>query len=209
MKWAFLNNGTCYRFIQNLIGGTRARQLAIKQIMNLDLSLDQLSILDIGCGVGDVLKWIPRKWEYTGIDVTESYIKLASAEWGHRGRFMQGDASQIDTIIPPSSQDIILFLGVLHHLDFNTATRCLMGAKKCLKKTGFVFALEPAYWRGQTKISQFTMSLDRGAYIRELRDWYELGKNSFRNIKINYLPNALRIPYHKITIRMSQDIISS
>ena len=85
MKWAFLNNGTCYRFIQNLIGGTRARQLAIKQIMNLDLSLDQLSILDIGCGVGDVLKWIPRKWKYTGIDVTESYIKLGSAEWGHRG----------------------------------------------------------------------------------------------------------------------------
>ena len=72
--------------------------------MNLDLSLDQLSILDIGCGVGDVLKWIPRKWKYTGIDVTESYIKLASTEWGHRGKFLQGDASQIDTIIPAHQQ---------------------------------------------------------------------------------------------------------
>ena len=38
-------------------------------------------ILDYGCGVGDMFGYIKGKYDYTGIDINESMIKLAKEKY--------------------------------------------------------------------------------------------------------------------------------
>lgn len=204
MKWKFLSNGFIYGIVQDIIGGTRARKLAIERIIkdNPRLKGQELTVLDVGCGPGDILRWLPKSWKYFGIDISSDYIKLAKKKWSTRGMFVQGKSCDIINLVPQNSQDIILFLGVLHHLDSRQVVQSLINAKRVLKETGFVYALEPAFTNGQTKISKFIMQLDRGSFIREINDWEELCKSVFQKVEVRWLPGALRIPYYKITISM-------
>ena len=51
-------------------------------------------VLDIGCGPGDVLEFMPAV-EYTGFDISPGYIQAAQARFGSRGRFWCGDVGLV------------------------------------------------------------------------------------------------------------------
>ena len=44
-------------------------------------------ILDIGCGPGDILKYLPADVRYTGFDADAAYIAAARERFGARGEF--------------------------------------------------------------------------------------------------------------------------
>ena len=202
MKWRFLELGFCYRAVQDLIGGTRARRLAIERLLAFNGVGSSKAVLDVGCGVGDVLKWIPDNWSYIGIDISPEYIRLASSTWGKRGSFRVGSAADAHQVVAPESQDIVLFLGVLHHMDSATVTSVLESARRCLAPGGIAYALEPAFWSGQSAISRKVMSMDRGEFIRDVSEWRALCAKVFPSVEIDELPRALRIPYHKVTLTL-------
>lgn len=59
--------------------------------------IDGKSILDYGCGLGDFYKYLSmrfKNFQYTGIDITEEFIKRASASHPDV-EFIQGDIGQI------------------------------------------------------------------------------------------------------------------
>jgi len=200
MKWKILNSAVLYRLIQNIIGGTRARKLAIQKLSSvINLAKDK-SILDSGCGIGDVLRFLPNNISYYGIDLSSRYIKLAKATWGTRGKFFTGDICSAKTFFSKKSFDVVLFLGVLHHLNDVEAVNALWSARNCLKSTGIIFALEPAFIPRQSLVSRFFMNMDRGRYIRDIQEWKKLCSKSFKVVQVDPLPNALRIPYHKVTL---------
>ena len=204
MKWKFLEHGFCYRSVQNILGGTRARRLAVEKLLPMSADGAATSVLDVGCGVGDVLHWIPKSWSYAALDISPQYIGLASATWGQRGEFHVASACKAHEVVPLASQNIVLLLGVLHHMDSETVIASLESARRCLKPNGIVYALEPAYWPGQSKVSRWVMSLDRGEFIRDITGWREVCHRVFSNVEIAELPRALRIPYHKVTLTLSK-----
>jgi len=72
-----------------------------------------LSILDIGCYIGDFLSQVPSSWKKTGIDILPSAIKKArdkntSGVW-HVSKFEDIDLEE-------SGSDIITAWDVLEHI---------------------------------------------------------------------------------------------
>lgn len=62
------------------------------------LDLDGASVLDVGCGFGDLADWLDARWEgvrYTGIDLSPSL--LAEARRSHPGRSF----AQVDLLEEP------------------------------------------------------------------------------------------------------------
>ena len=47
-------------------------------------------VLDIGCGPGDILEYLPDV-KYTGFDLSPEYIEAAKKRFGNRGRFFCND----------------------------------------------------------------------------------------------------------------------
>jgi len=200
MKWKILSSAFLYRLVQNIIGGTRARKLAIRKLSSVIDFAKEIRILDIGCGVGDVLSFLPNNVLYSGIDLSPRYINLAVATWGKRGRFYNGDVCSLKTNFSKKSFDVVLFLGVLHHLNDDEALCALLNAQECLRDDGFIYALEPAFVPNQSLSSLFFMKMDRGRYIRDIQEWKILCSKCFQLVQVDPLSNALRIPYHKVTL---------
>jgi len=200
MKWKVLRSAVLYRLIQNIIGGTRARKIAIRRLRSVIDFAKEKSILDCGCGIGDVLSFLPDNVAYSGIDLSPRYINLAKATWGKRGKFCIGDVCSDKNNFPKKSFDVVLFLGVLHHLNDDEALNALSSAHECLRENGFIYALEPAFMPRQSLASLFFMKMDRGRYIRDIQGWKILCSKCFDLVEVDPLPNALRIPYHKVTL---------
>ena len=50
-------------------------------------------VLDIGCGTGAVVPFLPPEVEITGIDIHAPYVEAARARFGSRGTFLLRDAA--------------------------------------------------------------------------------------------------------------------
>lgn len=74
------------------------------------------SVLDVGCGTGDALKYLDRFESYLGVDTDEIAIEAAKKRWGDRPnvRFEARTlrAGDIADLAPTG----VVLSGVLHHL---------------------------------------------------------------------------------------------
>ena len=74
---SILNFSFLYTSYQYIVGGIRARRLFVENDVNVKTG-DR--VLDIGCGPGDILKFLPEV-EYVGIDVDANYIDTAKKKY--------------------------------------------------------------------------------------------------------------------------------
>lgn len=91
------------------------------QLMRFDvlfrgLELDGKSILDVGCGLGDIIPYLDSRtggnYSYTGIDVTPAFVKDAEKTFIGSGRkFIVGDILEMDDI---EKVDIVVLSGALN-----------------------------------------------------------------------------------------------
>ena len=73
----FLKTPFVYNSYQYLVGGIKARRLFIKNHTNIKKGE---KVLDIGCGPGDILEFLPEV-DYTGFDVDKNYINTAKSKY--------------------------------------------------------------------------------------------------------------------------------
>ena len=77
----------------------------------------KMSILDVGCGVGHYLRSFRKRVDkniiYTGVDITERYIKLAQKIFP-TARFKVGDA--LDLPFPSNSFNIVFSNNLIQHM---------------------------------------------------------------------------------------------
>ena len=76
-----------------------------------------LRVLEIGCGLGtDGIQFAKAGADYTGVDLTQAAVDLASRNFmlrGLQGAFRTADAENLD--FPDNSFDLVYSHGVLHH----------------------------------------------------------------------------------------------
>jgi ubiquinone/menaquinone biosynthesis C-methylase UbiE len=76
-------------------------------------------VLEIGCGMGtDATNFARNGAIYTGIELSSESLKLAKQRFdvfGLTGRFIEGNAEEIDQILQNETFDLIYSFGVLHH----------------------------------------------------------------------------------------------
>jgi len=118
----------------------RARKRCIQEYAKVQ---NGMRVLDIGCGPGYVLDYLPRV-SYYGFDVSPEYIGYASRKYGARGRFYcrPFDAPIARTLEP---FDLILMTGLLHHLEDQEAIELLGLSRQVLTNVGRLVTLDPCY----------------------------------------------------------------
>jgi ubiquinone/menaquinone biosynthesis C-methylase UbiE len=122
-------------------------------------------ILDIGCstgtGAGEFIDMSAN--EYYGIDISPEYTTRASQRHP-AGNFLTMDARKMT--FDGESFDVVVFLGVLHHMHDDLIRDSLKEVQRVLKRSGRIVVGEPLFTKG-APFSNFLLSLDRGKYIRD------------------------------------------
>lgn len=155
-------------------------------------------VLDIGCGPARVLSFLPDV-EYIGIDVSKKYIDSAAKLYGDRGTFVCEDLNEDKVFSRFSNYDIILALGLIHHLNDEDAVKLLKIIKRILKSNGRLISFDGCFVKGQSRIERFILSHDRGRYVRTLDQYIDLVSKGGMKVKA-YVRNDLItiIPYTHI-----------
>jgi len=179
-----------YLLTQGLVGAKHARKKYIEEYARIEPGM---RILDIGCGPGYVVQYLPKVC-YFGFDISPAYINYAKQKYGARGTFF---AQAFDANIAKKlgQFDVILMAGLLHHLHDSEAVGLLDLARQAVRGTGRLVTLDPCYHIHQSRIAKFLMDCDRGDSIREASEYARLASRKFGNVRLHVREDLFFFPY--------------
>lgn len=180
-----------YNLLQDAVGGNALRRRFIESHVRVRTG-DK--VIDIGCGPAQILPWLPAV-EYMGFDVNPSYIASAKRRHGSKGTFVVGDTKSLWDDPRFGDSDIVIGLGILHHLDDEDAEHCIRFAYRALKLGGRFVSLDACWVSNQGFLSRYIMSKDRGQNIRTEQEYRRLAGKVFKNVDAWVDTKPIRIPY--------------
>ena len=160
---AMLSHPLVYNAMQSLMGAEKGRARIVRDHVR---PFPGMRILDLGCGTAEILSALPADITYVGYDMSPEYIAAAQKKFAGRGTFHCRllEQAEVATLEP---FDLVLGIGVLHHLDDATARQFMAVAKAALNHGGRIYTLDPCYAPGQSSIARFLISRDRGQHVRD------------------------------------------
>lgn len=188
-----------YSAFQCILGASSSRQEFVSKYVRPSAG-DR--ILDIGCGPGDLLPFL-HDIDYTGFDTSQPYIQAATERYGHRGQFIHQalDETNVQNF---ATNDIVLAVGVLHHLNDLEACDLFKLAFTALKDGGRLITFDGVYLANQSPIARYLLDNDRGQYVRTVVEYERLAKSVFPGVTSYLRRNLLRIPYDHIILECTR-----
>ena len=186
---SILSKPVVYDALQRIMGSDRLRKRFVEQYVE---PYKVSNILDIGCGSAEILAYLPEV-EYFGFDISDPYIQEATGKYGKKGKFFSKFLSFDDLDYLPRF-DMVLLLGVLHHLDDASAINLLNIAHTALKPGGRLLTIDGCLVDGQNPIARKLILMDRGQNIRNEAGYHQLVSQVFEHVNISIKHEAW-IPY--------------
>jgi SAM-dependent methyltransferase len=181
---------SCYRLLQSLAGRDRAapRLLQLLAVKSGD------RILDIGCGTADILQYLPAGVDYHGFDISADYVAAARARFGSKGSFT------VQPVTPEAADalgrfDVVIALGVLHHLTDAESDAVFTAANKVLHRNGRVITCDGAFVAGQNPLARLLLRLDRGRHVRTPDEYLAIARRNFPDARVRIVHDMISIPY--------------
>lgn len=187
---AIFSNPFIYDTFQNVMGATRIRREWVRDFIR---PVPGMRVLDIGCGTAQILDLLPKDVAYWGYDISERYIAAAKTKFGSRGHFHCGffDVLQVESL---PKFDLVIALGVLHHLDDMESRSLFELAKRALVPEGRFVTMDPCISPGQNPLARFLINRDRGQNVRIAEAYRALPTASFSMVN-GQLRHRSWIPY--------------
>lgn len=186
---ALLSAPRLYSGFQALMGARRFRARFVSEFVRPAAGMN---VLDIGCGPADILSHLDGV-NYWGFDISPAYIARAKARFGDRGSFRCKRLSLEDLQALPSF-DVVLAIGVLHHLDDEQALELLTTARRALKVGGRLLTVDPCFVPGQNPVAKFIIEHDRGQNVRGEHAYEALMTRVFESPSVEVRDQAW-VPY--------------
>lgn len=162
-------------------------------------------LIDIGCGTAEALRFLPSEVEYIGFDRNPAYIHQARERYGHLNAQFYCEELSLDFSMNGRPADVVLALGLIHHLDDMQTLDLFKLAKKMLRPTGFLLTLDPVFDSQQSSLARYVISKDRGTAVRTERACKELALQEFSRVEVFIDKNPLHIPYTGIVMKCRPD----
>lgn len=193
-----LAHARVYSLFQNLVGMSRGRRIFVDNYIR---PRPGDRILDIACGPADILEALPDI-EYHGFDLSADYIETARMRFGSRGQFHL-EAVNVELVKKFAGFDLVLAMGVLHHLTDTEAMDLFRVAKAALKPGGRLVTWDGCFVEGQSRIARYLLKEDRGKYVRSEVAYVALARQVFSEVKPIIRTNLLHIPYTHLVMECS------
>jgi cyclopropane fatty-acyl-phospholipid synthase-like methyltransferase len=165
-------------------------------------------VLDIGCGPGDILATLPEGIDYFGFDNNPAYIEAARARFGNRGTFEVRSVSP-EAMDEIAAFDVVIAIGVVHHLTDQEARTLFAGAAKALKPDGRLVTFDGAFVKGQNPIARLLLKLDRGRHVRSPEAYVALAEPNFESVEPRIVHDLLAVPYTHIIMEARRPVVKA
>lgn len=151
-----------YDLMQNLGGHNRTTKTIVNRMV---ARYNNYSVIDLGCGSGNITGLVSKSQSYFGIDIHQPYIDKAQEKFPENN-FILGSILKLSKLVPHSSEPTLFFaLGLFHHLSDKEVGLLIQEILK--SRPNFVIAsLDPCFCANQSYISRFLANSDRGLYVR-------------------------------------------
>ena len=186
----FLKIPKIYNSWQLLSGAEKAKKVFFLEHIK---PFENCRILDIGCGTGIALDYIDVRCQYVGLDINQDYINSAKKKYKQRGSFY---CSSVEGFKWSEKKfDIVIGLGILHHLSDVDSIKLINIARENLVESGIFILVEPVWHKDQSFIEKLLMRLDRGKNIREEHEYLQLLGKNFKKNESKIYTGLLNIPW--------------
>lgn len=176
-----------YKLLQTAVGAGKFRQYFIDHHVR---PKSGERILDIGCGPGEIVPYLPEGVEYIGYDISPQYIDWAKHRFAGRGEFFAGPFQQSE-LGRHQSFDTAIVIAVLHHLDDDEARNLLSLLKRAVRVGGRVITADLVSIDGQNPIAQMMVDWDRGQNVRRSNEYKALAAPIFERVNGEVVDQAL------------------
>jgi SAM-dependent methyltransferase len=190
-----------YELWTRAVGGVRARRILVSDHLR---PRDGDRILDLGCGPGSLVEYLPPVIDYVGVDLNPDYIASARARFGNgRREFRVGDAAALGSDL--RGFDIVMIFALLHHLDDDDASNLFRVAADALVPGGRIVTFDPVLTPDQSPAARAVIVRDRGQNVRTRDEYVALASRSFTQINATTRSDLLRIPYTHFILEGRRD----
>jgi SAM-dependent methyltransferase len=186
---SLLDFSWAYESFWHAVGGPTRNRVLVRDYIRPNVG-DR--ILDIGCGPGMVVPYLPSS-EYVGLDASSDYIDRARRRFP-QVKFVCQRVSQYD-VVERNYFDIVLALGIVHHLDDTEALTLFRIAHDALRPGGKLVTIDGAWTDNQSRATKYLLSRDRGRFVRSEKGYIGLASAVFSKIDSSIRHDLLRIPY--------------
>jgi len=191
-----LTNPHAYEAFQSLVGADGWRRRLVDAHLRLPAGA---RVLDIGCGPGTMLRFLPAGVRYVGFDMNPRYIEYARSRHAGRGEFYAARVSAAQ--IAADGFDVVMAHAILHHLGDAEAAALVDIAWHQLKPGGFLLTSDNAWVPGQSRAARFIIGRDRGRHVRTPEAYCALVRARFDRLETAIFHDGYRIPYTLFTIK--------
>jgi SAM-dependent methyltransferase len=107
------------------------------------VALDGRRVLDVGCGLGDVVLGVARLGaDATGLEISDDLLAPArEADTRHEASWVVGVGQELP--FADATFDLVLFMKSLHHVAVEEMAPALAQARRVLRDDGRVYVAEP------------------------------------------------------------------
>lgn len=188
-----LSHPSVYDTFQSLLGGGSARRLIAAQYIR---ARSGDTVIDIGCGTGNMLTALPEGVRYHGFDLSPPYIEAARRRHRNHGdcQFHCADIATLDGHRIPGC-DLAIAFGLLHHLDDAEATEFFRILYPKLPPDGRIITIDNALIHGQHPIARELVRRDRGRNVRTPEGYLSLVPDLYAGKEVAIRHDLLRVPY--------------
>jgi cyclopropane fatty-acyl-phospholipid synthase-like methyltransferase len=189
LKSRVLDRPSVFDLYQRLVGAPRSKRIFVSEHVR---ARGGERVIDLGCGTGELLSFLPEGVSYLGVDIDRGYIETARKKFGDRGEFVCAD---LTTYRPAQeSYDLAIGYGVLHHLDDRRCRAAVGVAHAGLTAAGRAIFAEPCRTPSEGFIERALMDHDRGRHIRTAEGYADLLREQFGSVTTELLPDTYRLP---------------
>lgn len=171
LKELLLGNPFGYKSFQRAAGAEKMRRILTRDYIHPKPG-DR--ILDIGCGTADIRPYLGNTVSYLGIDSNESYIKHDRLKYCKDSSTLFICKDMNDDITHPYLYDIVLLIGVLHHISDQSVYKLLPSLPQLLRPSGRIITMDGCYTDDLTSFETMLLRNDRGKFVRSLSEWKAL-----------------------------------